>query len=166
MRSGLTLIAILSFTGAAVAAQRPPQTRDIPIDLVCGPIASLNKPVQSIRVAGGVERVKTLFSAGEAVVVNAGSAQGVKPGQHFFVRRVIEDRFAVRTTEQPPRSIHTAGWLTIVETQEDVSIARIAEACDGIIEGDYLEPLVVPPAALALVGPLEECVGSGTTVSW
>ena len=150
MRPALALLAIVSFTGAAVGAQRPPQTRDIPIDLVCGPVASLNEPVQSIRVTGGVERVKTLFAAGEAVVVNAGSAQDLKPGQHFFVRRVIEDRFAVRTTEKPPRSIHTAGWLTIVETQEHVSIARIAEACDGIIEGDYLEPLIVPPAVVAM----------------
>ena len=146
----LTLIAILSIGGAAVAAQRPAQTRDIPLDLVCGPIASLSEPAQSIRVAGGVERVKTLFAAGDAVIVNAGSAQGLEPGQHFFVRRVIEDRFAVRTTEKPPRSIHTAGWLTIVETQENVSIAKITEACDGISEGDYLEPFVVPPAAVAM----------------
>ena len=150
MRPGLALLAILSFTGVGVVAQRPPQTREVPIDLVCGPTASLNEPVQSIRVAGGVERVKTLFAAGEAVIVNAGSAQGLKPGQHFFVRRVIEDRFAVRTTEKPPRSIHTAGWLTIVETQEHLSIAKIAEACDGISEGDYLEPLVVAPAAAAM----------------
>jgi hypothetical protein len=137
-------------TGAAVVAQRPPQTRDVPIDLVCGPIASLSEPSQSLRIVGGVERVKSLFSAGEAVIVNAGSAQGLKPGQHFFVRRIIEDRFAVRTTEKAPRSIHTAGWLTIVETQENVSVAKIAEACDGISEGDYLEPLAVPPAVVPM----------------
>lgn len=151
MPPALTLVTILAVSGLAGAAvQRPPETRKIPIDLVCGPIASLTDPSQSIRIVGGMERAKTLFSAGDAVIVNAGTSEGLKAGQHFFVRRVIEDRFAVRTTEKPPRSIHTAGWLTIVETQEHVSIAKVAESCDGISEGDYLEPLAVTAAAAAL----------------
>lgn len=151
MRVSLPLVVALVSSSAAVSnAQRPPQTREVPIDLVCGPLASLTEPAQTLRVVGGVERGKTLFAAGDSIIVNAGTSQGLKPGQHFFVRRVIEDRFTVKTTEQAPRSIHTAGWLTVVEAQENVSIAKIAEACDGISEGDYLEPLAVTPAFAAL----------------
>ena len=148
MRAQLTLAFVLAL-GVLTAAQRPPQTRDVPIDLVCGPLATLSDPVQTLRVVEGVERDKNLFAAGDLVIVNAGTSQGLKAGQDFFVRRVIEDRFAMRTTEKAPRSIHTAGWLTITETQENVSIAKVAEACDGISEGDYLEPLVVAPVTAA-----------------
>ena len=130
--------------------QRPPATRAVPIDLVCGPHATLTAPVETMRIAGGVEPAKTLFAAGDTVLIDAGTNQGVSTGQQYFVRRVIADRFAVRTTDTAPLSIHTAGWLTVVETKDDVSIARVTEACDGVIEGDYLEPLVVPVAVAPL----------------
>ena len=150
MRLTVTLLSSLALgVGAAAQSQRPAETRAVPIDLVCGPTATLTPPSQSIRIVSGQERVKTLFAAGDAVIVNAGTAQGLRTGQHFFVRRLVEDRFAVRTTEKTPRSIHTAGWLTIVEAKEDTSIGRIAEACDGISTGDYLDPFVLTPAAAA-----------------
>ena len=150
MRRKFLLLPLFSLSMAALSgaqAPRPAVTRDVPVDLVCGPQATLTPPSQAIRVTGGVERVKALFAPGDAVIVNAGSAQGIRAGQHFYVRRLIVDRFAVRTTEKTPQSIHTAGWLTIVEVQTDLSIGKIMEACDGIGEGDYLEPLVLPPAA-------------------
>ena len=133
----------------AAGQQRPAQTRAVPIELVCGPTASLSAPDRTIRIVGGQERAKTLFATGDTVIINAGTAQEVRTGQHYFIRRVVEDRFAVRTTEKAPVSIHTAGWLTIVEAKQDTATARIAEACDGISDGDYLEPLVLtaPPPA-------------------
>lgn len=108
----------------------------------------------TMKVAGGAERTKALFGPGEAIIINAGTAQGVRPGQRYVVRRVVADRFASATAGEQPKSIHTAGWITIVEAQADVSVATIAEACDGVSEGDYLEPLVVPaaPAAPAVLG--------------
>jgi hypothetical protein len=136
---------------AATAAQgqRPAETRAVPIDLVCGPTATLDTPSQAVRIVSGQERAKTLFAAGDSVIINAGSTQGIRAGQHFYVRRIVEDRFAVRTSEKAPRSIHTAGWLTIVEAKADTSIARISEACDGISTGDYLDALTVTPPAVA-----------------
>lgn len=131
--------------GAAIEAQqRPLAARAVPLDLVCGPHASLTEPSQALRVVAGTERKKALFATGDTVIINGGTAQGLQAGQHFFVRRVVADRFAERTTDTSPRSIHTAGWLTIVEARADVSVATVTEACNGILEGDYLEPLVLP----------------------
>jgi hypothetical protein len=150
MRPILTGFAIgLMGVAAAAQGQRPPETRAVPIDLVCGPTATLETPTQAIKIVSGQERMKTLFAAGDSVIVNAGTAQGLHAGQHFFVRRVVEDRFTVRTSEKSPKSIHTAGWLTIVEAKSDTAIARIAEACDGLSVGDYLDPLTVTPAVEA-----------------
>ena len=84
------------------------------------------------------------------MLVNAGTSQGLRTGQHFYIRRVVSDRFALRPVESQAVSVHTAGWLTIVETQADVSVATVGETCDGVAEGDYLEPLVLPPAAADL----------------
>jgi hypothetical protein len=141
-------LALVAF-GAVSSAQerRPDETRHVPIDLVCAPQAALEVPAQTLRIAGGAEPSKALFSAGETVFVNAGTEQGVLPGQRYFARRVIEDRFAIQTTEAQPRSIHTGGWITIVEAGANVATAKVSESCDGVIEGDYLEPLVLSPVA-------------------
>jgi len=150
MRHVLSVFSCVVAAAAAVQAvqgQRPAETRAVPIELLCGPTATLSPPSQQVRIVSGQERARTLFAAGDAVVINAGTAAGVRAGQHFFVRRVVNDRFTARTAEKSPVSIHTAGWLTIVEAKEDSSIGRIAEACDGISTGDFLEPLAVTPAA-------------------
>jgi hypothetical protein len=139
----------IAWLGTALAAQerRPAETRHVPIDLVCAPQAALTAPSQTLRVAGGAEPSKALFAAGEIVFVNAGTEQGLRVGQHYFARRVVEDRFAIQTTEAVPRSIHTGGWITIVEAGAHVSTAKVSETCDGVIEGDYLEELVLSPVA-------------------
>jgi hypothetical protein len=144
------LLAAAALSAAPAAqGQRPLAARAVPIDLLCAPQATLTRPAQAIRVVGGTEPMKALFAPGDTLKVNAGTAQGVSTGQHYYVRRVIEDRFTVRTTEKRPFSIHTAGWITIVEAQTNESTARVAEACDGIMEGDYVEPLVLPTPAAA-----------------
>jgi hypothetical protein len=149
MRQVLSVVSCVLAAAGAVHAQRPAETRAVPIELICGPTATLTPPSQRIRIVSGQERTRTLFAAGDSVIINAGTGAGLRAGQHFFVRRVVEDRFAARTSEKAPVSIHTAGWLTIVEAKEDTSIGRIAEACDGISTGDFLEALAITPAAEA-----------------
>jgi hypothetical protein len=143
--AGVSLLALGAMTSAQ--ERRSAVTRDVPIDLVCAPQAALTAPSQTLRIVGGAEPSRALFAAGEIVLVNAGTDQGIQPGQHYFARRVIADRFAVQTTEAVPRSIHTGGWITILEVQANVSTARVSESCDGVSEGDYLEPLALSPAA-------------------
>lgn len=139
-------VAFLMVIGLDAQARRPHQTRAVPLEIICGPVSAMAAPVVPMKIVGGTERRKQMFGTGETVLVNAGTAQGVRIGQHFFVRRVVQDRHAEPTAEIQPKSIHTAGWITIVETQSDVSIATVEEACDGIEQGDYLQPLVLPQA--------------------
>jgi hypothetical protein len=131
-------------------SQRPLIARSVALDLICGAQAALVMPPQTIRIAGGPEPAKALWAAGDAVLINAGTSQGLRTGQHFYIRRLVSDSFVGPVGDTRPFSIHTAGWLTIVETQADVSVATVSEACDGVSEGDYLEPLVLPPAPEAL----------------
>jgi hypothetical protein len=53
-----------------------------------------------------------------------------------------------------PSSVHTAGWIRIVEVQSASAIATVTKVCDAIEEGDYLEPFVKPaiPATSTAAG--------------
>jgi hypothetical protein len=147
-------LAIASFVSTALHASQAPATRpaasaSIPLEQLCGPHAELTRPAMKMRVAAGSERVKTSYGPSELLVINAGSAQGVRAGQRFLVRRVVDDQFAVAAIGEKSYSIHTAGWVTIVDTLEDTSVAVISEACDAVLIDDYLEPFVVPDPAPA-----------------
>jgi hypothetical protein len=147
----VTLLTALAVpAGAAAQGQRPLAARSVSIDRLCGAQASLVAPARSIRILGGSEPLKSMYAPGDTVTINAGTQQGVAIGQHYYVRRVVEDRFTVRTTEKQPYSIHTAGWVTVTEVFADSAVARVSEACDGIVVGDYLELLVLPPPPAAL----------------
>lgn len=149
----LTFFVAAAASGMALAqAQRPELTRNIPLDVICGPQAATALPTATLRIGAGIERKKALFGTGEIVVINGGTAQGLQAGQHFFVRRVIGDRFAARTTEAPTHSIHTAGWITIVDATTNHATAKVSEACDGLMEGDYLEPFALPTLAETRAG--------------
>jgi hypothetical protein len=96
---------------------------------------------------------KTLYGNGDAVVISGGSAQGLKPGDEFYARRVVGDYFTepVRGAK-PPVSIHTSGMVQILEVQTDVSIGIVTYGCDGVIEGDYLERFAPEPLPAGSVG--------------
>ena len=66
------------------------------------------------------------------------------PGQVYYVRRHVNDMFTPAGPDFTPVSIHTAGWITILDVKEDMAVAEVTHACDGIMEGDYLEPYVEP----------------------
>jgi len=152
LRNMIVSTLLLVSAATASAQERPLATRNVPADQLCGAQATLAVPASPLKIAGGAEPMKELFSPGDSVTITGGSAQGVLAGQRFVVRRIVKDRFAHPTLGEQPRSVHTAGWITVVETQTDISIARITEACDGINTGDYLEPMVVPTASADLVG--------------
>lgn len=146
LRVGAVMI-LIGGVPLSAQAQRPLAARAVALELVCGAQASYVAPARTIRVEAGAEPRKALFAAGDAIIINAGSSQGLHAGQHFYVRRMVSDRLAVPAGDSRPFSIHTAGWVTIRETQAEVSVATISEACDGISLGDFLEPLVLPAAA-------------------
>src|SRR5688572_19755736 len=154
----VAVAALITPLRAQAPVSRPLAAASIPLEQLCGPRAATTKPAQKMVIVAGSERAKTSYGPTETVVINAGTSQGVKAGQRFLVRRVINDQFAEAAIGTKSVSIHTAGWVTILDAEADAAVAQISEACDTILIGDYLEPLVIPtgpaPAAPTVVsGP-------------
>lgn len=143
--SRLVGIAAAALVGvAAAAAQEVPQPAAVQLsalsrELLCAPASPKEPPATPIKVAAGRETRKTLFGTGDAVVISGGTAQGVKKGDEYFVRRIVADRFTEVRPGVFPVSIHTVGTVQIIDTHTDASIAVVTYGCDGVIEGDYLE---------------------------
>lgn len=149
------LAAALLLPAAASAQQESSALTGLTRDLACAPASPRVRPVPAITIAAGREEKKSLFGIGDAVVLSGGTAQRVKVGDEYFVRRVDADRF---TEQQPgvyPISIVTAGAVRIVDAQGDFAIAVVTYACDGVMTGDYLEPFQRPvvPASQAGTTP-------------
>jgi hypothetical protein len=135
-------VAVVPPALVAQTLSRPPVVRDIAWEIGCGPEAVALAPVPAIRVLASQEPGKRLFGTGETVIVSGGSAQGVRIGQEYFIRRVVNDQFALPVAGLIPVSIKTAARLRIVEVDTDLSFGTIAVACDGVLDGDYLVPFV------------------------
>jgi hypothetical protein len=121
-------------------------------DAACAPSSPSVRPTRALTVAAGREARKSLFGVGDALVIRGGAAQGVKAGDEYYVRRVIDDPY----NEQQPgvfrMSVHTTGAVQILEAEEDASIATVTYACDGVMEGDFLERFQRPAIPTAAVG--------------
>ena len=146
------LLCALAVGSAVPVSGWDPQTlsprveRDVAQELACSPQAPLIKPAATIIVASGQKRGKMLFAKGDTVIVNAGSGQGLSAGQQYFVRRVVSDRFTEPFPGYRPISVHTVGWVRIVDVQADAASATVTHACDGVMEGDYLDTFEMPIA--------------------
>jgi hypothetical protein len=140
---------------AAPAAAQGPVVRDLARELACSPEAVVLPPAPTLHVIGGEQQGRQLFGTGDAVIVSGGSAQGIRVGQEYAVRRVVKDTFALPLSGFVPISIKTAGHVRIIDVEKDVAIGTIADACDGVLMGDYLEPFTRPadPAPIAAGQP-------------
>ena len=127
-------------------AQAPPQATDSSrrLQVACAPLSLAGPPDRTLRVVGSHQRGRMLFGPNEPLVINAGTNQGLRVGQQYFVRRVVRDRFTRWTLPTSATSVHTAGWIQIVDAQPDMAVATVTHACDGVMEGDYLDPFVDP----------------------
>jgi hypothetical protein len=133
-------------TGRAVA-------RDYAAEVACGARAVAAPVDMSLRIRGGRERGKSLFGPGDALVITGGTPETVKVGQEYYVRRVVPDRFVAPGRDgATTSSIHTAGWVRIVEVHGDSAVATISKVCDAIEEGDYLEPFLKPTVPSTAAG--------------
>ena len=120
--------ALLAAVPSSLFAQTAPASggaRDLSREVACGAQVAFTPPVASVTVAGGEDRGKELFATGDALVLRGGTSQGLRVGQEFFVRRVVVDRFA-----QPmsggihPLTVHTTGWIRVVDVQASSAIAK------------------------------------------
>jgi hypothetical protein len=105
---------------------------------VCGPAKIEGAPasfgtIQSHRH----DARQVLMAAGDVIVVEGGSADGLAVGRNFAARR----RFRVDSLDQgPARPVgeHTSGVVQIVEADAHRSLAVVVYACDEVMQGDYL----------------------------
>jgi len=150
------VVALGSVVGSAAAglqAQQPAPATPAPVsrNLACAPAAPVAGTGGSIKIVGGREIRRTMFSTGEAVIIAGGTAQGVRNDEEYFVRRTVEDRYGEPVNGKFPATIHTAGVVRIVEAQAGSAIAVVTYACDGVMEGDYVEryePAAVPQSPI------------------
>jgi hypothetical protein len=139
----------LASAQTTIIASGPPPMPVVGPRLTCAPSTAILPPETTVRVVAGQEPGRWVFGEREGVVINAGTSQGLRVGQEFFVRHVVHDPYTPWTVLMRQFSVHTAGIVTIVETRDEMSIGTITEMCDGILEGDYLEPFVRPVAPSA-----------------
>jgi hypothetical protein len=135
-----TLGLTLAQSPAPPAAPAP----DLREKISCAPNGVPAPPLAGMRVLGGYVHGRLMYGPGDAVIINAGTTQGVQRGQQFFVRRPVTD-----PVDTPPKigaiyGVHTAGWVTIVDAKDSMAVATVTHACDAVLEGDYLEPYLDP----------------------
>ena len=150
----LAVALAVASTVPALSAQQPATARlsGLTRDLACAPSSPAVKPTPALVVVGGREPRKTLFGTGDALVIRGGASQGIKAGDEFFIRRIVDDRYNEHEPGVYPVSISTAGTAQIVEAQNDFAVAVITYGCDGVTDGDYLERYEPPVALSSLAG--------------
>ena len=117
--------------------------------VACAPMNAAVPQAPAVKILGGRVPGRMMFGPGEQVVVSGAAAQGLQVGQDYFIRRAVKDRFTPASQDFTPNSVHTTGWLHIIDVQGTMSVATITHACDAVFEGDYLEPFAAPPSPVA-----------------
>jgi hypothetical protein len=147
------LIALWIWSTPQLAAQPSAPRPDLLQQIACAPAGLPAPPVASMRVLGGYVQGRSMFGPGDAIIVGAGTAQGVQKGQQYYIRRSVQNASTPQPKVGALYGVHTAGWVTVVDVKEAMAVATVSHSCDGVLEGDYLEPYV-PPAlpAAALTG--------------
>ncbi len=101
----------------------------------------------TVLISGQESNVKLLFSRGDYVYVNKGSAQGIHVGDRFSVMRPEADATKVewfKWQDKLMKAMGTvykdAGQLQITTVEPNVSIAQVTFSCEAIHRGDILRP--------------------------
>jgi Carboxypeptidase regulatory-like domain len=116
---------------------------------VCGPAkAEVSEPFLGTIRSRRDEAQQGLFAAGDELLIDGGTVNGLAVGQNFVARRLYP------TGETSGRSVpvmgeHSSGLVQIVSVEAQTSVAVVVYACDEIMTGDYLaafepEPVRVP----------------------
>jgi len=147
------VIAGLLASTVALRAQRAPASPQtgLPPDilaLACAPAGAHGQPDSALRVTGGQDAfTRRNYGPGDLITINAGTANGIRVGQEFFVRRIQTDR-DYEISGVAPTTIHTAGWVRVWAVEDGMSLVTVTHACDAIEVGDYLDPFRLPEAVV------------------
>jgi hypothetical protein len=119
------------------------------IDSVCGPGRPSAEPVSVARLAGLMEDgERTMYAPGDAILLDAGSADGLTVGQNFVVRRSYRASDFLLDEAVLPTGVHSAGLVQVVEVSEANAVVAVVYACDEFELGDWLEAFTPEPFRL------------------
>jgi hypothetical protein len=146
--ASLVAAAVMAAALPALAQRVPmPQPVNLPpevLSLACAPKLTFEEPPTPIRITGSQESdVHGMFGPGDLITINAGTDNGIEPGQEYFIRR-LQTEANQRPSRQNPGSVRTAGWLKVYAVDKEMSLATVVHACDTIDVGDYLETFAMP----------------------
>ncbi len=121
--------------------------------MYCSGVVTTKVQHDSYVISGAESNEKIVFSEGDEVFINKGSADGVKIGDQFQVTRVETDplRYAWFTPQQDiERAMGTfvadMGRVRVVSVQQKTAVAEIVHSCDYLQRGDMIEAFVPRPA--------------------
>jgi hypothetical protein len=107
---------------------------------VCGPaMAEGDPPAFGTIRSRRDDETKVLFAAGDELLIDGGSLDGLAVGHNFVVRRQYPTALRYgRNKSLVVMGEHSSGLLQIVDVEPRVSTAVIVYACDEMMRGDYL----------------------------
>ena len=155
-RIALALSCLLTLCAAGVAAQDEPAEKaygTTQADALCaGMVTTEQVPYDTYVISGEEADPQTVYSLGQYVYVNKGSADGVKVGDEYMVLRPDSDFLHVQFYDEEHSLANALGtqWadigrLRVVVVHPKVSIAQISYSCSYIQRGDYVRPAVTYP---------------------
>ena len=161
-RIGLIMTCVLTVWAAGAAAQvltTEPVERGktaTVADTYCAGMITTEQIPNDIYVISGPEAdPQTVYSRGQYVYINKGSADGVKIGDEFMVLRPQSDFLHVKVFDDEHSLANRMGtqWadtgrVRVVVVHPKVAIAQISYSCTWIQRGDTVRPAVeypVPP---------------------
>jgi hypothetical protein len=147
-----------------VVARRPPEPEPPPQPLVapvtaplpdhdvvtvCGPSKADSRDTALAHVAASrFDDRRLIYAKGDLLVIDAGTAQGVRAGENLAVRRQYKTGVLNAATKANYTGEHTAGVVQVVTVRDNSADAVVVYACDAIIQGDFVTtfaPQIVPP---------------------
>jgi hypothetical protein len=139
----------LSFPRLASAQPEPRPLSQIEIAVACAPPTTLEMPDGRVLHIIGAQAAKrrSLYGKDELLVIDGGTSAGVQLNQQYFVRRPIY----FGTGRRHPQSVATLGWVRVVAANETTAIVSVVHMCNGLAEGDFLEPFAAPSVPADLI---------------
>jgi hypothetical protein len=103
----------------------------------------------------GAEKIEyqNQFSEGDILYVNGGEAEGVRPGDRFFVFHRARPLHHPVSNASLGVVYRQVGQVKVLCAQEHSSIVEITLACDPILPGDHLLPFEPTPVPLVTSPP-------------
>ncbi len=90
------------------------------------------------------------FTVGDIVYINEGKAEGVKPGDRFFVLESKGELHHPISGASMGVLYKQVAQVKVLCAQQHTSITEITSACDPVVVGDVLKPYSPIPVPLAL----------------